>query len=51
MPHKIVFMGCLMFLIGLLFYLNYDWTVVLMVAGILIFLKGLYIKLKMKMCK
>jgi len=47
--HKGKFMmslGVLIFLIGLMRFYQISWDVVLMVAGILILLKGLYAKMK-----
>jgi hypothetical protein len=42
----VVSLGGLVFLIGVMRYYQFDWSVVLMVAGILILLKGIYIKMK-----
>ena len=39
-------LGVLVFLIGLMRFYQISWDVVLMVAGILILLKGLYAKMK-----
>lgn len=46
MPCHIMFFGTILFVIGLLGYLGYDWTIILMILGILVFLKGIIVKLK-----
>ncbi len=43
---KAVAMGILVFIIGLLRYLGYDWSMVLMIAGILMVLYGFVMKMK-----
>jgi uncharacterized membrane protein YidH (DUF202 family) len=42
----LISLGVLVFVIGLLRYYEFSWPVILMVAGILILLKGLYLKMK-----
>jgi hypothetical protein len=42
----LISLGVLVFIIGLLRYYAFDWPVILMIAGILMILKGLYIKMK-----
>lgn len=41
---KKILMGALIFLIGLLKYMGQDWSVILMIVGVLIVLKGILIK-------
>lgn len=43
---KKMFMGFLLFIFGLVFYLGYSWDVALMVVGALVFLKGFMMKRK-----
>jgi uncharacterized membrane protein HdeD (DUF308 family) len=47
MPYKAMFIGILLFVIGLLNYLGYGWNIIVMVIGILLFLKGIIKKMKM----
>jgi uncharacterized membrane protein HdeD (DUF308 family) len=47
-PWRAVFIGILMFLIGLLIYLGYGWDVILMAVGVLFILKGIVLKMKKK---
>lgn len=42
----LISLGVLVFAVGLMRYYSFDWPMVLMVAGILILLKGLYLKMK-----
>ena len=42
----LISLGVLVFVIGLLRYYEFSWPVILMVAGILMLLKGLYLKMK-----
>jgi hypothetical protein len=42
----LISLGVLVFVVGLMRYLGFDWPMVLMAAGILILLKGLYLKMK-----
>ena len=42
---KMMLGGALVFIVGLLRYWGYDWSVVLMIIGALIFLKGLMKKM------
>ncbi len=46
MKGKPMVMGIILFLIGILRYLGYDWNMVLMAVGVLLFLKGILLKLK-----
>jgi hypothetical protein len=39
--HRKLLIGGLIFLVGLMLYLNYSWPVILMVVGAIVFLKGL----------
>lgn len=43
---RAMFLGILIFLIGILRYYGYDWNIVLMAVGVLLFLKGIILKLK-----
>ncbi|MBI2542562.1 MAG: hypothetical protein HYW24_00020 [Candidatus Aenigmarchaeota archaeon] len=45
-PKRVMMLGAILFLIGLLRNLGYDWNIVLMAVGALLFLKGLVLKLK-----
>ncbi|MEM7824969.1 MAG: hypothetical protein QXO27_03270 [Candidatus Aenigmatarchaeota archaeon] len=45
-PYKMMFLGIILFVIGLLKYLGYDWNIVLMALGVLFFLKGIALKMK-----
>lgn len=45
-PKRAMFLGIVLFLIGLLRNLGYDWNIVLMAVGVLLFLKGVMLKLK-----
>lgn len=47
-PKKAMTFGFLLFLLGLLRFYNQDWSVVWMVIGAVIFLKGLMMKAKKK---
>jgi hypothetical protein len=51
MPMKIMCLGLILFLIGIIRYYGYDWNIVLMVVGIVLFLKGIMLKFKFKMKK
>jgi uncharacterized membrane protein len=42
----LISLGVLIFVIGLLRYYQFGWPVILMVAGMLILLKGFYLKMK-----
>jgi len=42
----LILLGVLTFVIGLLRYYEFSWPMVLMVVGILMLLKGLYLKMK-----
>jgi hypothetical protein len=46
MGRKVMWFGIILFLIGLMSYLGYGWTVILMVVGIILFLKGIIMKFK-----
>jgi hypothetical protein len=46
MSRKIMWLGIILFLIGLIRYYGYDWNVVLMSVGIVLFLKGVILKCK-----
>lgn len=46
MKGKPMLFGVLLFLIGILAYYGYNWTVILMVLGVLFFLKGIWMYLK-----
>jgi len=48
MKGKPILLGVLLFLIGFLANLGYDWTVILMVLGVLFFLKGIWLYVKKK---
>lgn len=43
---SMVLFGLLIFLVGVMSFYQVSWPVILMVAGILIILKGLYAKMK-----
>lgn len=45
-PCRAMFLGIVLFAIGLLRYLGYDWSIVLMVVGVMLFIKGIILKLK-----
>jgi len=51
MPCKLMWLGLMLFLIGIIRYYGYDWNIVLMVVGIVLFLKGVILKFKFKMKK
>lgn len=51
MGRKVMWLGILLFLIGILMYYRQDWSVILMVVGIVLFLKGIIMKFKTKMMK
>lgn len=42
---KMMMLGALLFIVGLLRNMGYDWSVVLMIIGALIFVKGLIKKM------
>ena len=46
MSRKIMWLGIILFLIGLIRYFGYDWNIVLIVVGIVLFLKGIISKFK-----
>jgi hypothetical protein len=48
MKGKPMLLGVLLFLIGFLAYVGYDWKVILMIVGVLLFLKGIWLQLKKK---
>jgi len=43
---KKLLIGVFLFLLGLVKYMGYDWDMVLMVAGVLVFAKGILMLLK-----
>jgi len=51
MPRKIMWLGLILFLIGIIRYYGYDWNIVMMTLGIVLFLKGIILKFKFKMKK
>jgi len=46
LPCRAMFLGVVLFAIGLLRYLGYDWNIVLMVVGVLLFIQGIILKTK-----
>ena len=51
MPGKAMFMGIVLFLIGFLWYIGYQWSSILMMIGIVFILKGIILKIMMGMSK
>lgn len=45
-PKRAMLMGIALFIAGILKYMGYDWSIVLMAIGVLLVLKGIILKLK-----
>jgi hypothetical protein len=48
MKGKAMLFGVMLFLIGILAHYGYDWTIILMILGVLFFLKGVWVYFKKK---